>query len=76
MVGVQQEGSPAHAMLEELHGGLADDLNTSPVISALSEPLKRANDFCHTRKVTQVPLDPACAHCFCRRGLRVLWLRV
>lgn len=37
-------------MTERLHSGLADDLNTNPAIAGLSDPLKRANDLCHTKK--------------------------
>jgi hypothetical protein len=41
-------------MTERLHSGLADDLNTNPAIAGLSDPLKRANDLCHTKKVATV----------------------
>lgn len=37
-------------MTEGLHSGLADDLNTNPAIAGLSDPLKRVNDLCHTKK--------------------------
>ena len=55
---LQAEGSSAHEMVDGMHGGLADDLNTSRVLSALSEPLKQVNDFCHTKQVI-LPINPA-----------------
>lgn len=41
----------AKKLLDKFHSCLSDDLNTSALISTLSEPLKSINDFCHTKKV-------------------------
>lgn len=37
---------------------MLDDLHTSVVLSALSDPLKTINDLLHTRKVCQLLADP------------------
>ena len=48
---LQGQGKWSEQMTERLHSGLADDLNTNPAIAGLSDPLKRANELCHTKKV-------------------------
>lgn len=49
---MQEESSIAKDLVDQLHKGLSDDLNTSPVLSALSEATKKINDYCHTKQVS------------------------
>ena len=47
---LQKEGSEVGQLMQKVHQGMLDDLNTPQAISALSAPLKAMNDLLSTKK--------------------------